>query len=132
MTPGPPNQTRSAAHRWDMSMVAAIALAWAGFFTHNVAELPGQTITSPESLLPTSVWLATLALYVAPATRMVGAWAILVWTALNLVGGAISVLPLPFLPFEPQQTVTHYAFHGLYAATQVPLLVITIRTLRSH
>lgn len=109
-------------------MVAATALAWAGFFAHNVADLPGQTITSPESLLPTLVWLAALVLYVVPTTRVVGAWALLLWTALNLVGGALSVLPLPFLPFEPEQTVRHYAFHGLYAATQLPLLVITLRT----
>ena len=43
---------------------------------------------------------------------------------MNLAGGALSVLPLSVLPFQPEQTVRHYSFHLLYAATQVPLLVV--------
>jgi len=35
----------------------------------------------------------------------------------------LSVLPLPVLPFTPEQSLRHYSFHVLYAATQVPLLV---------
>lgn len=42
--------------------------------------------------------------------------------SLHLVGGALSVLPLPFLPFAPEQSPKHYAFHGLYALTQIRLL----------
>ena len=44
---------------------------------------------------------------------------------LHQVGGTLSVLPLPVLPFEPEQTLRHYSFHLLYAATQVPLLVVS-------
>jgi len=46
---------------------------------------------------------------------------------MNLVGGALSVLPLPVLPFEPEQTLRHYSFHLLYAAAQIPLLVLSCR-----
>lgn len=115
---------------WVGVVVAATAVAWCGFFVHNVAEFPGQTILSPDSLFPTLVWIAALVLWLIPATRTAGAWILLAWTVINLVGGAISVLPLSFLPFEPEQTVEHYAFHGLYAATQLPLIGVTALWLR--
>ncbi|GAA1974250.1 hypothetical protein [Microbacterium pumilum] len=108
-----------------VAVVAATALAWCGFFVHNMAEFPGQTIPTPDSLFPTLVWMAALALWLVPTTRTAGAWMLLAWAVINLVGGAISVLPLPFLPFDPEQTVEHYAFHGLYAATQLPLIGLT-------
>jgi hypothetical protein len=38
-----------------------------------------------------------------------------------------SVLPWPFLPFVPEQTLQHYVAHVLYAAYQVPLLVVLLR-----
>ena len=110
---------------WEVAVVAATTVAWGGFFVHNVAELPGQTILSPESLFPTLVWIGALVLWLIPATRTAGAWILLAWAVINLVGGAISVLPLPFLPYEPEQTIEHYAFHGLYAATQLPLIGVT-------
>jgi hypothetical protein len=110
---------------WVVGVLLATALAWVGFFVHNVVDLPGQTFASPESLLPTVVWVLALALWLVPATRTAGAWTLLIWAAVNLVGGGISVLPLSFLPFEPEQTATHYAFHGLYAATQLPLIGMT-------
>ncbi len=110
---------------WVAVVVVATALAWCGYFVHNVADLPGQTILSPESLFPTLVWIAALVLWLIPATRTAGAWMLLAWAVINLVGGAISVLPLPILPYEPEQTVKHYAFHTLYAVTQLPLIVTT-------
>ena len=105
-------------------IAAATAVGWAGFFIHNVADLPGQTILSPESLLPTLIWMAALVLWLVPATRTVGAWALIAWAVLNLIGGALSVLPLSFLPFVPEQTVEHYAYHALYAVSQLPLIAL--------
>lgn len=113
-------------------VVAATVIAWAGFFVHNIADLPGQTILSTESLLPTLIWLTALTLWLLPRTRAAGAWMLCLWAAINLVGGALSVLPLPVLPFTPSQTPAHYAFHALYAATQIPLLFVTIRWLRKR
>ncbi len=52
------------------------------------------------------------------------------WTGLNLVGGALTVLPLPLLPFVPEQTVEHYAAHAIYAIAQVPLLGLLLTTRR--
>jgi len=36
----------------------------------------------------------------------------------------VTVLPLPILPFEPEQSATHYLAHLVYALGQVPLLVV--------
>jgi hypothetical protein len=107
--------------------IGAIVLAWAGFLVHNLADLPRQTLLSPESLLPTLVTAMLLALWLVPATRTAAAWALLAWSALNLIGGGIlSVLPVGLLPFEPEQSWKHYAFHLLYTLTQVPLVWICI------
>lgn len=35
------------------------------------------------------------------------------------------MLPLPFLPFDPEQSVQHYLMHVVYAVGQMPLLVLT-------
>jgi len=83
------------------------------------------TAVGPESLFPTLVWIGALVLWLVPSTRTAGAWILLAWAVVNLVGGTISVLPLPILPFEPAQTVEHYAFHAFYAATQLPLIGAT-------
>lgn len=115
-----------------MLVVAATILAWTGFFVHNVADLPGQNIVSPETLYPTLFTLAILVVRLVPVTRTWGAWLLLGWSVLNLVGGALSVLPLTVLPFTPEQSVKHYAFHGLYAATQLPLIWVCISWLQTN
>lgn len=114
-----------------LRLVAAVALAWAGLVIHNVADLPDQTLVSPESFVPTLVWLLTLGLCLAPTTRRAGLWALLGWAVVNLVGGALSVLPLPMLPFAPEQTARHYAFHTVYAATQIPVILLAAVGIRS-
>jgi hypothetical protein len=49
-----------------------------------------------------------------------------------VVGGLLSVLPWPFLPFLPEQTPQHYGAHAVYAACQVPLLVALLRNRRGQ
>ena len=104
--------------------MATVALAWLGLVVHNIADLPDQTVLSPETAMPSLVWLLALGAWAVPRTRTAGLWALLTWAIVNLVGGALSVLPLPMLPFAPEQTARHYAFHGLYAAAQVPVALV--------
>lgn len=112
-------------------VVAGAVLSWLGFFVHNVADLPGQTILSPESSIPTLVYATLLVLWFTPVRRA-AAWALLVWALLHLIGGAVlSVLPLPILPFSPDQSLRHYAFHGLYGLLQLPLIVAVIMWIRA-
>ena len=105
-------------------MVAATVIAWLGLLVHNVADLPDQTLLSPETLWPSLVTAALLAVDATGPVRLAGI-GLFGWALLNLGGGALSVIPLPVLPFEPEQTLRHYSFHLLYAATQVPLLVVS-------
>jgi hypothetical protein len=113
------------------AVLTAAVVAWLGYYLHNVNDLPGQTLVSPETLYPTLVMAVLVALWAWRPTRP-ATWALLAWTALNLfLGGVVSVLPLPVLPFDPAQTVKHYAFHAVYTLTQVPLFVLLIRRLRS-
>ena len=47
-----------------------------------------------------------------------------------VIGGIVSVLPLSILLFVPEQSVTHYAAHVVYAVGQIPLLALGYRALR--
>ena len=57
--------------------------------------------------------------------------ALLGWAVLNLLGGGIaSGLPLPFLPFAPDQSLGHYAAHVLYTVAEIPLIIVAVRAIR--
>jgi hypothetical protein len=112
---------------WQLAVAAAFA--WLGMFIHNQADLPGLTVTSAENLAPAVVWLLLVLLcWLRPRER----WPLILlggWGLLNLGGAIITVLPISLLPFEPDQSVRHYAFHVLYAGFQLPLLVLARRGL---
>jgi len=44
-----------------------------------------------------------------------------------VIGGIVTVLPLPMLPFAPEQSLSHYAAHVLYTVGQLPLVVVAWR-----
>lgn len=116
------------SRRWIWVMAIAVGLAWGGLFVHNFAELPDQSIISPESFGPLIFSATLFAIWFW--WRRVGGWLLLLWVVLNLLGAILTVLPLPFLPFAAEQSVSHYLFHVLYGATQVPLLIAAIASLR--
>ena len=101
------------------------ALSWLGEVLHNAVELPQLTLLSPENFLPGLVSvLLFLIWWRAPAKRAPAA-VLFLWAAIHLVFGAIlSVLPLPILPFAPEQTPGHYLSHLVYGLAQLPLLVV--------
>ena len=41
-------------------MLSVAAIAWLGFLVHTVADLPNQTLLSPETLWPSLVTVALL------------------------------------------------------------------------
>jgi hypothetical protein len=111
-------------------LAATAALGWLGLSIHNIADLPGQSLFSPETGLPTLVYLGLfLAWWWLPSQR-VALWLLFGWGLLNLIGGGLSVMPFPFLPFYPEQSVRHYFFHVVYGATQLPLIAVTSSWLR--
>jgi hypothetical protein len=114
-------------------LVAALTvLSGFGMIVHDLISLPGLRLLAPDVVLPTLVSVALFAAFWAwPGRLSVGL--LLGWTVLHFaVGGLLSVLPWPFLPFVPDQTFRHYVAHAVYAACQVPLLVVLLRNRRGQ
>jgi hypothetical protein len=109
----------------------AAVISILGLCLHNVADLDDQYPWSIEILGPAAFLAACLLLW-RLRPRLGGAL-LLAWALLNLLGGAVlSVLPLPFLPFVPEQSLRHYSFHLLYGLTQVPLLLAARAQLKAR
>lgn len=109
-------------------LVAALTvLSWFGMIIHDRISLPELSSLAPDVVLPTVVFVALFAAWWAWPGRL--SFSLLFgWTLLHFaVGGLLSVLPLPFLPFVPEQTIPHYVAHVLYAACQLPLLFVLFR-----
>lgn len=107
---------------------AVILISGLGHVVHNLEEFGFTMLALGQTVIPAAV----TALLFWAAVRPTRAYlvALGVWGLIVLVAGGGSVVPLPFLPFEPAQTVSHYLTHAVYAALQVPLLVVVWHALR--
>jgi hypothetical protein len=113
------------------TVFACLGLSWLGLLIHNIADLGVPVLLGPDTLAPTAVYPLLAAAWLTLVRRPV-AWLMLVWGSLHLLGGGVlSVLPIPLWPFQPEQSLYHYAFHALYAAVQVPLVAVLWTYLRS-
>jgi hypothetical protein len=113
------------------TMAVALAISAASMLAHNLYELPLSPIDLENSGPILLAVILGLAYAASPDSKAVAA-AALGWGVLNLVlGGIVTVLPLPFLPFVPEQSLTHYGAHLVYTLGQVPLVVLTYRALRA-
>lgn len=107
-------------------IVAAAIVSMAGHVVHNLAEFPPAILLAPATVLPVAVTVILAAAMLRRPTRL--AWlATAAWATVVLVIGGASVLPLPVWPFEPEQTLGHYAAHVAYALAQLPLLWVAWR-----
>jgi hypothetical protein len=112
-----------------LTVVAVVALSWLGLVVHNLAELTVQARLGPATVAPAAVYLLLAAGWLSPARR-VAAWLLLGWGWLHAIGGGLlSVLPVPLWPYQPEQSLRHYAVHALYGLLQAPLLVVLTRYL---
>jgi hypothetical protein len=111
--------------------VLASATAAAGMAAHNVLEFGPGFLVDPQTLIPLAIFgLLALLAWAKPANAASQAL-LLAWGVLNLAGGGIlSVVPLGLFPFQPEQSLGHYAIHVVYAVAQLPLIVIAGRALR--
>lgn len=109
-------------------VAALLTLSWLGLFVHNFIELPSLTLLSPENSLPALVAVLLFAGWWLLPPRRFAAVLLLIWGLLHLVGGAIvTVMPFSFLPFVPEQDLTHYFAHFLYGLAQLPLIWMMIQ-----
>jgi hypothetical protein len=114
-----------------MLMGLAFLISYATMLWHNLYELP----LTPLDIENSGPLLVAVLLYAAylwrPRSQIVLA-SILGWALLNLfVGGIGSVLPLPIWPFAPEQSVSHYLIHVVYAVGQLPLTAMALVALRT-
>jgi hypothetical protein len=118
-------QTRAQPH----VVVLALAVAWIGLWAHELFRVPSRLGFTPDGSLPLlAIAVILLVWYLAAADKRAPTWALLVYALINGIGGFLSVLPLPFLPFKPEQTLEHYLVHVLYLVCQVPLILLTLPT----
>jgi hypothetical protein len=107
------------------AVLVTSAIAAGGMLAHNVLELGPAFLLDPQTLIPLAIF-AALAILAARGSAGRATWLTLfAWSALNLVaGGILSVLPIGLFPFQPEQSLQHYAVHALYALASVPLVVV--------
>ena len=114
-----------------VAMAVALAVSALSMLAHNLYELPLSPIELENSGPIAFAAVLGVAYALRPESKVVTA-AALGWGVLNLViGGVVSVLPLSILPFVPEQSVTHYGAHVVYAVGQIPLVVVGYRALRA-
>jgi hypothetical protein len=100
--------------------------SWLGMYLHNTLSLPGKTALSPDTLLPTLVYLC-----------LVGAWftrqrdaalvGLCAWGWLHVIGGAV----LSMAPWF-NQPLEHVAAHLVYGILALPLVLVTTPATRSR
>lgn len=115
---------RDVKHPSIPAVVAALAISWASMLVHNLFELPISPLDAPN----TGPLLVVVALGIGYRLRLRSAIVgllMFVWAVLNLIGGGIiTVLPVPFLPFVPEQSLGHYLAHVVYSVGQLPLIAV--------
>ena len=111
-------------------VVTALFVSGLGHVIHNLAEFPVRILLGWETLVPLTVTiLLGVGWYLHRGRSTFVAMG--VWAAIVVVFGGGSVLPVEFLPFIPEQSVSHYVAHAVYAVLQLPLLWVGLRGCRS-
>lgn len=115
------------------AVAALVALSWLGEVLHNAIELPQLTLLSPENLFPGLISVLLFLVWWRVPDERAPAALLFLWGGIHLLFGAIlSVLPLSFLPFVPDQTTRHYLSHVLYGLAQLPLLAMMAFSIRQR
>jgi hypothetical protein len=121
-------RTSSTARRFPTwIVVATVVLAWLGLVIHNIVEFPLMAFTRAEYSVPSLLWLILFLAWLWFPNHHLSARLLLGCSTISLAGAILTVLPLPFWPFRPEQSLRHYGVHTLYALSQLPVLRLTWR-----
>ena len=110
-------------------VVVATAVSWLGLWAHELHRVPrlfGLTLDGDLFMLPIA---AALAIWWSRSHGTAAAGALAAYAGVNLAGGIVSVLPLGWLAFVPDQSIAHHTAHFVYAVCQLPLLALAISRL---
>lgn len=113
--------------RW-LWLIAGMVISWLGLLIHDWVEFGGPSLESSIPYLLMGVALTIT--WQIPRLRRIATLLILALGVLYLLGALLSVFPLPIWPFDPEQTVSHYAVHLLWALGEVALLWIVFTKVR--
>ncbi len=109
-------------------VAGALIVSYVGIWVHEFHRVPASLGLTPEGLL--SLLLPAVVVFLAwwrfprHAGPIAAMWGL---GLLHLLGACVTILPLAFLPFVPEQTITHYLVHAVYAVAQIPLLLVALR-----
>lgn len=118
--------------RQRIRIIIAVAVAWLGLWAPELYRVPSAFGLTVDGSLPLlAIACALLARWLLVTHKCAAAVALLVYALINFVGGILSVLPLPFLPFAPEQTADHYLIHAMYAVCQIPLMAMAFSSSKS-
>jgi hypothetical protein len=128
MTPGWMRHMRHTirlmGHR-RLAIILALAVSWLGLWAHELYRVPTKWGLTLDGSLPLlAIAAALLVWWLAAPNKHTATYALLVYGLINGVGAVLTVLPLSFLPFAPEQTAGHYVIHVIYATCQAPLCVL--------
>ena len=116
-------------------VVVAVGASIGGVLVHNIEEFGPSILFGPETWVPVAITVLLGVALLKHASTGVSV-ATMGWAVVVIVFGGASVLPLPIWPFTPEQTLSHYTAHAVYALAQLPLLWVGWRgfqaTRRTH
>lgn len=121
--------------RWRIpkqAVVVAAAIAWGGLWFHELFRVPYLLGFTPDGDLFMLPIVAALVYWWLNegGKRRAPSIALTIYAGVGLLGAVVSVLPLRFLPFVPEQTFAHYFAHVVFATCQLPLLAVSAHGLR--
>jgi hypothetical protein len=111
--------------------IIAAGLAWGGLWFHELYRVPHLLGFTPDGdLFMLPILGALVYWWLREDGGRAPSVALTIYAAVGLLGAVVTVLPVSFLPFVPEQTSAHYFAHAVFAACQLPLLAVSARGLR--
>lgn len=102
-------------------VAGALIVSFMGFWFHELNRVPtliGFTFEWRLTVLFAIIVFLPWWRFPRQIASIAAIWAL---GLIHLLSAVLTVLPLAFLPFIPEQTLSHYLVHAVYALAQAPL-----------